>query len=571
MHQIFRTAFVLCITLLFAAQAPAAGPAGYAVAPFAVNGPAGFAYLQKAVPSMLSSRLYWKGHFEPVPDTASARIGNIAGRDAASRALSAAGADYLVWGDINIVGDDAVVVTRVVGKDGKEWRRESKARVNDLIGSLQHIADGINSELFGRPMATSAVSAAAAGTSQRSAAPLNPNMVQNQTTGAPVYLNPQIRYQGADGSRLRTHALPFASYGMEIGDFDGDGRNEIAVLSKNKVHLYRWLDKLEPLGEYALPRTQLALAIRSIDLNRDRVPEIIVSCVGIDSNVSNSAKSMAMLYTDPDEAYSYILSFKGGKFTPVATRLRFYLSVAQFPPDFRPILVGQKGDTNRGFDISGVREVLRNGDSFELGRKIDVPNAMNLFSFKWLPGNGVKEPDMLVGLNRDEKLVVYGQNKDDTLYVSPDAYSGSPAVLEAPSSLPGFGKDYSVSPTMIYIPMRMLAVDLDKNKQWELLVNKPISLAAQYFSSFRDYPEGEIHALTWDGVGLSLLWKTRRIKGTVVDFGLADANNDKTPDLAVCVNTYPGALGIGKTRTLIVAYPLDLDQANPNTQPVVAE
>ena len=571
MHKIIRTALVLCITLLFPVQAPAAESASYAVAPFAINGPAGFSYLQKAVPSMLSSRLYWKGHFEPVPDTASSKLGTISGSSAAKTALANSGADYIVWGDINIIGDNAVVVTRVLGKNGKEWHREAKTPVNDMIGSLQRVADGVNAELFGRPMATSAVSAAASGMAQTSSAPFNPNMVQNQTSGsAPVYLNPQIRYQGAEGSRLRTQTLPFTSYGMEVGDFDGDGKNEVALLGKNTVYIYRWTDRLIPLGEYKLPRTQLALAIRSIDLNRDRVQELVVSCVGIDTNVTQSSNSMASLYTDPDDAYSYILSFKGGKFTPVASRLRFYLSVAQLPPDYRPVLVGQKGDTNRGFAHSGVCEVLKVGDTFELGRKLDLPKSMNLFSFTWLPGSGQRESDMLVGLNKDEKLVVFSPNKEDELYVSGETFSGSPALMEAPSSLPGFGKDYNVSPTLIFIPMRMLAVDLDKNHQWELLVNKPISLAAQYFSNFRDYPEGEIHALSWDGVGLSLLWKTRRIKGTVVDFGINDANNDKTKDLVVCVNTYTGALGIGKSRTTIVAYPLDMNRADPNTPPAYA-
>lgn len=64
-------------------------------------------------------------------------------------------------------------------------------------------------------------------------------------------------------------------------------------------------------------------------------------------------------------------------------------------------------------------------------------------------------------------------------------------------------------------------------------------MSAQFFENYRFFPEGEIESLYWDGVGLGLQWKTRRIKGSVVDFALADPNNDGTKDLVVCLNTHP--------------------------------
>lgn len=61
MHLIFRTALMLCTMLVFVAQALAADVRSYAVLPFKVNGSSGFTYLEKAIPSMLNSRLYWQG------------------------------------------------------------------------------------------------------------------------------------------------------------------------------------------------------------------------------------------------------------------------------------------------------------------------------------------------------------------------------------------------------------------------------------------------------------------------------------------------------------------------------
>ena len=73
MHLIFRTALMLCTMLVFVAQALAADVRSYAVLPFKVSGSSGFTYLEKAIPSMLNSRLYWQGHFQPVADAALAK------------------------------------------------------------------------------------------------------------------------------------------------------------------------------------------------------------------------------------------------------------------------------------------------------------------------------------------------------------------------------------------------------------------------------------------------------------------------------------------------------------------
>ena len=82
-------------------------------------------------------------------------------------------------------------------------------------------------------------------------------------------------------------------------------------------------------------------------------------------------------------------------------------------------------------------------------------------------------------------------------------------------------------------------------------------------------PEGKIGPLSGEGWGLGCEWKTRRIKGSVVDFALADPNNDGTKDLVVCLNTHPGALGLQNRKTVVVFYPLDLSMMDPKTAPAL--
>ena len=56
---------------------------------------------------------------------------------------------------------------------------------------------------------------------------------------------------------------------------------------------------------------------------------------------------------------------------------------------------------------------------------------------------------------------------------------------------------------------------------------------------------------------MNLLWKTRRIKGTITGYTLADIDNDGQKELVVCLNTWPGAAGVAPRRTIILAYKLD--------------
>ena len=544
MHLLFRTAFVLCTMLVFAAQALAADISSYAVLPFKVNGPSGFTYLEKAIPSMLTSRLYWQDRVQPVSDTSLAKAGTVTNTESASRALSATGADYVIWGDVTIVEQDASLDVRVQGKDGKTWHKASKTKVNDLISALQNIAGSINAEVFGRGGQT-------AGTTMVNQ--MNPSFMHNETTQRQVYLNPQFRYQGTDGTRLRSQTLPYAAVGMVVADVNGDGTNEIVIASDKRVYVYRWDNgRMVQLGEYRISPRLTPMLLRSLDMDRDDIDELVLAT-----------------YDENDtEPYAFILSFKGNKFTELVERAPYYVNVVRTLPDFMPTLVGQKGDPNRIFSRAGVYEMAKQGNSLVPMKKLSLPSGANALNFVYLPGTPGKETDKLVVLTDDENLRVFSPNGGQ-LAQTDEKFSGSAIGIAEQTHMPGMGKNDVLIPSNYFIPLRMLPNDLERDGTWELMVNKPISVSAQFFENYRFFPEGEIHNLYWDGVGLSLQWKTRRIKGSVVDFAIADPNNDGTRDLVVCLNTHPGALGLQNRKTIIVVYPLDLSLTDPKTAPAL--
>ena len=111
-----------------------------------------------------------------------------------------------------------------------------------------------------------------------------------------------------------------------------------------------------------------------------------------------------------------------------------------------------------------------------------------------------------------------------------------------------------------FIPMPVSVVSISDPRKKEVLLNKDLSVAGQIFSNYKTFSQGEIHAEFWDGVGLNLAWKTRRIKGTVSSYGVADIDNDGEDELYCILNTFPGALGVKHRKTLVIAYELNMGQ-----------
>jgi hypothetical protein len=449
----------------------------------------------------------------------------------------------VIWGSVNISGENANVEMNCVDRNGTPWRKVEKSTLTALMGTLQNMTDAINGDVFKRPgMGTEGMA--------RQSVQMNPDFVINETARQ-TYLNPQFRYQGADGSRQRSQTLDFASVAMEVADVNGDGRNEIVIADENYVRVYRWdEDRMVLLGEHQIPKVLTIISMRVLDMDRSGAADIIVTANRPD-------------YT---EAQGFILSFRDNRFTVKANRIPFYLNVVRLPPTYMPVLIGQRSDTLKVFSNSGVFEIIKSDGSYSSGGKVELPAGGNVYNFAWLPGDGRVEARLVV-LNDQEKLAVYSE-KGSRIYLSDEKFSGSAVGIDSQTSMPGMSKNSKDIPRQYYIPMRMLAIDIERRGEPTLLVNKPISVSAQYFDRYRYFPEGEIQSLFWDGVGMNLLWKTRRIKGSVVDFAVSDLTGAKSSlDLVVCVNTHPGTLGVGGQKTVILRYPMDLSQTDPNTSP----
>ena len=541
-----RLTFSVCLLLVAVATGAVSAAAKSAVVlPFTVNAPQSYAYLSKAVQATIQGRLDRPGMLE-----ARAGQGKASTQAEAQQALRSAGTDNAIWGSVSVMGKDCTVTVNSVDKAGKTWSKTAQSPVSELTTNVQNLTSALSKEVFGISGAVRTPGSTASGSPRGATA--NGDIVTNETGQQHVYLNPQFRYQGAgaeDGSRLRTQRLSYNMVDMAVGDFNGDGKNEVAILSDHDLRIYAWPTngQLKLLGETVVSRSNNNFSMRAIDLNRDRTMSLVVATTEESSN----------------RPYSFIYSFKGNKFSTVAERVPYFMSVMRVPPTYTPTLVGQAWDSLKLF-APGVRIMTKQDGKYTMGTRLDLPTGATVFNCVWLPAGKNGKGEQLVMLTEDERIKLFQGHGNTLVHTTMERYSGSATGMDHYKGMPGLGVDKNYQlPGKYFAPMRLITADIGNTGDYTLLVNKPISTAAQFFDRYRFFPQGEIHALYWDGVGLGLKWKTRRIRGSVAEVDLGDVNNDGILDLVVGINTSPD-LGIGSRQCMVTAYPLDVSATNPN-------
>jgi hypothetical protein len=109
----------------------------------------------------------------------------------------------------------------------------------------------------------------------------------------------------------------------------------------------------------------------------------------------------------------------------------------------------------------------------------------------------------------------------------------------------------------LYYPVRLLVTDSNNDGETEVIVVKNHEVAGRKLERFRKYTNAHFESLQWDGLGLAVRWKTRKISGFVRDYAIADFDNDGKLELVAAVIISEGTVVlVGEPKSTIIAYEL---------------
>ncbi|MDR1313509.1 MAG: VCBS repeat-containing protein [Deltaproteobacteria bacterium] len=349
---------------------------------------------------------------------------------------------------------------------------------------------------------------------------LNPNFVVSNAS------------RMAEGSLWRSGYLPERMVGLDVGDVDGDGKNELAYATLRNVYVYRLEGSTyTQLATYKMPDNARSVAVDVFDLDGNGRKEIIVTAQNDSTHAANTQ----------------ILSFDGSKeLKLLAGGINYYLRV--IGPENGRALVAQKPGTAGGEIFSGaVYYASFSGGKISTAGKIALPQNVNIFNFN-IGEIGLDRMRLTSSIRFPTEHLILTEPTGEKVWESHDEYGGSINYL----NLYAYGDS---GKNVEYIPTRILLSDIDRDGANELIVAKNSMGGTRLFKNLRSFNAGAIEARKFTNLSLvPFFTNTNLMPGPAVDYMLADFDNNGSKDLVVGIIIEPGSGMMEEARSIIFSF-----------------
>ena len=292
--------------------------------------------------------------------------------------------------------------------------------------------------------------------------------------------------------------------GLEVGDFDGDGRRELAVAFEDRLEISRLVNgSYQQLGTVSFGSALSGHHLDGFDLKKNGRMQLFVSAI-----------------TDSGTLSGLTIEWQDGTYRVTRNKIPWHLRRITLPGD-EPVLVAQKmGFQGRTFAGPLFRVALVGTELIE-GTQLNVPPKVNLYDFAPLPG----KQNHFACLGDDGYLNIVTTD-GQILGSSVDKVGGNESSIEMRGDVQIGGESW-----LSYLPARV-----EVNAAGEILV--PVNSGFSVLSRAKMYSKSELKTMVWDGSTLRDVWHSTPEKSYLADFRLADANNDGQT-LLVTVVAYP--------------------------------
>ncbi len=472
-----------------------------AVMPFKINADRDLSFLQEGIVDMLSSRLAWKDKVvvaeERLVKEELTRLKGRLDKDAGIKAGKSLGADYVIIGSLTVFGESVSMDASILDVDKGEKLvtafNQSKG-MDEVIPAINQFAKDINAKILGRSTREPVYVQKPGGTEKRSGLIKVAEGLQKKDIG---------------------HVQSFKTgiIGMDSGDVDGDGKDELVCIDSDTVYIYKWQEKAfaelrKIQGSWSPEFVYVSIG----DMDKNGREEIYVS------NLAGSTLS------------SFVLEWSSGDFKVISKGQRWFFRVVNLP-DKGETLIGQKRLTGGGF--SGHVYVLnRDGNHFTKAEPLTLPSMANVFNFVKGSLTGGGSVETMVLSPETEFLFLVTQD-GDRIWKSEDEFGGLDIHMVAQGRDVGTEKWFHFSPPM-------LLSDLDNNGIKEVVVCKNKSSINRMTEKNRMFSSGRMHFLQWDGLSIATKWKTKDMPGPITGYCLKKSQDGQGLELVLSIQKSSG-------------------------------
>ena len=281
--------------------------------------------------------------------------------------------------------------------------------------------------------------------------------------------------------------------------------------------------KISTIAEHKLDNF---IGVDVADINGNGYPEIFVTSLNPHRNMVNS----------------FVLEFNGQTYVEIIKNSPWYYRVVEYPARGR-ILVGQRHATQNPFS-GAVFEMIWNNSGYEPTNQVLRSNRANAMGFAL--GNAMNDSaEVNVVFDNLDYLRILDSAGNDT-WKDGGHSGGTPEYFEL--------REGSVEEKIFY-PMRIVIRDINRDGKNEVITVKNYRLSE--ILSYRKFTDGEIEIRSWDGIGLSVLWRTRKLTGYISDFAVGDFDNDGKDELVAALVIQTGAVVTTTPKSVLIAYKLE--------------
>lgn len=563
MTTLFRSslAFLLFFTVFTGSCFAGEIQKSIAIFPITANASKDISYLTSGIRHMLSSRLAAEAGVNIIDQAMVDKQTEMANQSI-EKTGSALSADYLLKTTLTAIGNSFSLDAKLYSSSEEkptDTFYASAPTEDDIIGAVDSLAWDIAEKTFGKKRPGAKV------THQDSQAPAQTASSQSTDQQSPQYMtaHPDRQFMSQYGGGLqggspfirptaitgafgfsKTQNLNFSLQAMDVGDIDGDGTYDVIVATRNKILVYHLINnRLALFGEVETLTRNVIVSIGLADLNENGKDEIYVTCA--DWITPNS---FAVEWQD--KAFSYLF-----------TDERWYLKPMNIPGQGM-VLAGQKGQIDAPF-APGIFRLNVTDSHLQSDEKLAVPDSVNLFDFSLadLDGDGKTE---IVALDEHDRLLILQPNGRQ-LWKSDDNYGGTLRYVGGESiqaKATRFDDTDTLKKDKSYIHARIITMDINNDNLPDIIINKNLSTASKLLKNMRNYPSGEIHGLSWNGISLTQLWRTRKIDGYISSYQvMPDRTNKNNATLFVGLITNSGWMDVfSATDSTVLMFPLDFSQ-----------